>query len=526
MSDLTSVEYARIPRAESSVAAHERSRLVAAWRVAAWVAVGAGVGLAGFLRLWRLNALGYNSDEAVYAGQAASIAQFEDLSPYFPIFRAHPLLFQMLHSLGYQLWQHDLTGRLLASAFGFATIILVYKLGALLYGRKAGAIAAVFIALMPYDVIVSRQVLLDGPAAFFATLALYLLARYAQSGNRAWLYAAGTGMGLAVLGKETMILMVGAAYAFFALTPELGTRIRDIAGSLGLMFMVIAADPVSRRLAGAADSGGNYLAYQLFRRPNHDWTFYPATVPFAIGLLVVIAALAGLWLLRNEISWRETLLLSWIVVPALFFQLYPVKGFQYLLPIAPAVAILAARTLSRWSPAKDLWGIPRTWIGPGLAAGVALSLAVPTWQQIQPSVSDTFLAGSGGVPGGREVGHWIRKNVPEGAQFLTVGPSMANLVQFYGHRRAYGLSVGTNPLRRNPSYDPLPNPDHAIRTNDVQYLVWDAFSASRTVFFSSKLLEYARRYNGRAILTHTMPVKTKGGRTVRKPLIVVYSVRR
>ena len=27
-----------------------------------------------FLRYWRLNALGFNSDEAVYAGQAASIA--------------------------------------------------------------------------------------------------------------------------------------------------------------------------------------------------------------------------------------------------------------------------------------------------------------------------------------------------------------------------------------------------------------------------------------------------------------------
>ncbi|HKN45553.1 MAG TPA: hypothetical protein VJW23_16705, partial [Propionibacteriaceae bacterium] len=52
------------------------------------IALGVGV----FLRYWRLSALGFNSDEAVYAGQAASIAGQEAYLPYFPIFRAHPLL--------------------------------------------------------------------------------------------------------------------------------------------------------------------------------------------------------------------------------------------------------------------------------------------------------------------------------------------------------------------------------------------------------------------------------------------------
>jgi hypothetical protein len=519
----TSVGYAGRARAEPSEGALER--WAAAWRVLAWTGVAAGIGLGGFLRVWRLNALGYNSDEAVYAGQAASIAQFEHLMPFFPVFRAHPLLFQMIHSLGYRISDHDLVGRLISAGFGFGTIILVYLLGSMLYGRKAGAIAAVFIALMPYDVIVSRQVLLDGPTTFCATLALYLVARYAHTRQPPWLYAAGAAMGLAILGKETSILMVGAGYAFFALSPELATKLRHLVITVVLMFGVMAVDTATRKLAGASRSGENYLAYQLFRRPNHGWTFYAATVPVAIGVLVMLAALAGLWLLRRDISWRETLLLSWIFAPFLFFQLYPVKGFQYLLPIAPAVAVLAGRTLGRWSPRKDVLGIPRSWIGPGLAAGVALSLAIPTWQRIQPSISDSFLAGSGGVPGGREVGHWIKQNVPEGAQFLTVGPSMANIVQFYGQRRAYGLSVGTNPLRRNPAYDPLANPDLSIRTNEVQYVVWDAFSAARSTFFANKLLQYARRYNGRAVRTETMLVKTRGGERVRKPLIVVYAVR-
>ena len=32
----------------------------------------------------------------------------------------------------------------------------------------------------------------------------------------------------------------------------------------------------------------------------------------------------------------------WIGVPVAFLELWPVKGFQYLLPIAPVIAVLAA----------------------------------------------------------------------------------------------------------------------------------------------------------------------------------------
>ena len=88
---------------------------------------------------------------------------------------------------------------------------------------------------------------------------------------------------------------------------------------------------------------------------------------------------------------------------------------------------------------------------------------------------------------------------------MTIGPSMANLVQYYGHRRAYGLSVSPNPLNRNPSYEPLPNPDQALRDNEIQYVVWDTFSASR----SPKLL--------RANCSATPPATTAGLSTASAP---------
>jgi 4-amino-4-deoxy-L-arabinose transferase-like glycosyltransferase len=484
------------------------------------VAVGAGFAIALFLRLWQIDKLGFNSDETVYAGQGASIANVHTLTPFFPIFRAHPLLFQTLLSLGYRAGAGDLFARLLASAFGLGTIALVFLLGRTLYGRRTGVVAALFLALMPYDVLVSRQVLLDGPATFFATLTLYVVAKFCVTRNPAWLRAAGAAMGLTVLSKETNILTVGALYAFFALSPEVGARLRTLVGAAGLMLLVVATYPITIRLAGHSQAGQQYLAYQLFRRPNHQWTFYPASVPPAIGLGVVASAVAGLWLLRAQASWRETLLLSWIVVPTLFFQLYPVKGFQYLLPTAPAFALLAGRTTARWRPKRAVW------LPTAIAVVVAGSLAATTWAKIQPSRSGVFIAGTGGLPHGRELGRWIARTVPDGAEIVTIGPSTANIVEFYGHRRAYGLSVGPNPLKRNPAYDPIPNPDLAIRSNVVQYLVWDAYTASRTPFFASKLVKYARKYHGRAVHTESVPVRIRGGATVLRPLFVVYAVRR
>src|SRR5437867_1520956 len=115
---------------------------------------------------------------------------------------------------------------------------------------------------------------------------------------------------------------------------------RDVVRSLAAFGTVIIAFPLALSISLRSVTGGNYLAWQLFRRPNHGCSFYPSNVPDALGYLLLAAAIAGLFLLRRERSWRETLLLSWIAVPVIFFQVWPVKGFQYLLPIAPVIAIL------------------------------------------------------------------------------------------------------------------------------------------------------------------------------------------
>jgi hypothetical protein len=474
------------------------------------------------VRLLWLDSTGFNSDEAVYAGQAASIAGDAQAYPYFPIFRAHPLLFQTVLSLAYRLGTDDLVGRLVAVAFGLVTVRLTYAVGRELYGVRVGLVAAAVVAVMPYQVVVTRQVLLDGPMVTFSTLALFLVARYARRGDPVWLYAAGAALGLACLTKETAALLLGSVYAFLALSQQLRHRVRHAAVALVVWLGVFAAYPVSLRLADRGRTGQSFLAWQLFRRPNHPWYFYFAEVPPALGWAVVAFAVTGLVLAFGRWHWRETLLVCWTVVPVVVFTVWAVKGFQYLLPVSPPIAVLAAAGVFRTATRL---GERRRVVATLCTATVVLLTLVPTMQRITPSDSPTFLAGSGGVPGGRESGEWIRQHVPEGAQLLALGPSMANILQFYGHRKVYGLSVSTNPLNRNPTYVPISNPDLAIRRNLLQYVVWDSFSAARSDFFSARLRRYAERYHGRVVHLESVPVRAPDGETVAKPVVIIYEVR-
>ena len=119
----------------------------------------------------------------------------------------------------------------------------------------------------------------------------------------------------------------------------------------------------------------------------------------------------------------------------------------------------------------------------------------------------------------------MRNNTPLGSEFLAIGPSMANLISFYGFRKAYGVSVGPNPLRRNPAYEPIGNADLALRRNEIQYIVWDAYSASRSPFFADTLLDLRRKYHGRLAFSVTLRLPTKSGATAARPLIQIYKVR-
>src|SRR3954454_322114 len=154
------------------------------------VVAAAGIAVvAASLRMWHLGLIGLNSDESVYTGQAASLAGDGRLGQYFSPFRAHPLDIQtMLAGLFAFTGVSDYAARVfVALVFGVGGCAAVGLLAWRMYGRSAGLVAMTVIAVMPYHVILSRQVTLDVPVMLFDTLFVWCVFEYINQERSIWL---------------------------------------------------------------------------------------------------------------------------------------------------------------------------------------------------------------------------------------------------------------------------------------------------------------------------------------------------
>jgi len=459
--------------------------------------------VASFLRILNLGSVGFNSDEAVYAGQAAVLAGNEQLAKYFSIFRAHPLLFQFLVSIVYRFSFGDIQARIVAVTFAIATIYVTYLLGKVLYSKIAGLTAALFLSLMPYHVLVSRQALLDVPLAFASVLSICFLALFVVKREQCWFYLVGISIGIAALSKEVGILLFPVALLSAAMARML--TFRNLIITSTLFILTFATYPLSIILSGATPVSSSYLLWQFSRPPNHapsyffdilvQYAGYPFLTLTIIGLTCVI--------IRRKVL--DYVLLFSLVAPLVFFQLWPVKLFPYLLPLVPALVILAG------------YGFVRLWrhsFHLRIIGAVLILLTLSTFAYSSVPISfyganttqnlfgeDVEVLSFAGV---REAALWIRDNTPEDSIFMTITPSVANIVEFYSGRRAYALSVSANPANRNPEYAPIIDPDLAIRVGVFDYILIDKYSEQRTSFYAQKIRDYVQKYHG--ILVHATSV--------------------
>jgi hypothetical protein len=403
----------------------------------------------------------------------------------------------------------EFMSRATVAVTGVATVFATYLLGRRMFGLAVGLAAALGLALMPYHVFISRQVLLDVPAGLAVLLAFAALYRYDGPETRRWLYLAAALGGIACVLKETMLVFAPAALIYLAWTKILKrTRVLDIVACAALMGVMLAPF-ISTRFVFSGSSAGGYIIYQLFRAPNHPSWYFP--VVFWIFITPVATAAIGYGVILSCLrrTTADKLLLSWLATFGAFFQFWPTKLLPYAIIMVPAMTIVGARGIvhlvalvrARWST------------GIAAAAAIVMALAVlgpmigPTWRA-GDVIRDSSFSGPfttdvevQDFAGGRETGAWFADNAPSNAVALTMGPSLGNLVSFYGDRDFFALSVSQDPKLRNPAYRPIPNPDLDIRQLEVQYAVWDAYTADRAPFFSTRLMSYVTKYSGTPVFS-------------------------
>ena len=158
----------------------------------------------------------------------------------FGIFLAHPVLFQLILGAGFIGGLADEGGRILTALFGVGTVGLAWLIARSIGGRALGSATGLLLAVLAYDVYLSRLVLLDGPAAFAVAGSLYALLRAARERSGTWLAISAGVLGMAVLTKELAVLILPAVGLAAVVDPRLrlGTRAWLVAAAT---FTVVVA---------------------------------------------------------------------------------------------------------------------------------------------------------------------------------------------------------------------------------------------------------------------------------------------
>lgn len=474
------------------------------------------------LRLFGLGAVGLAPAEAAIAGQGAAILGLSEYVPHFAPLTGPPFFLQLALATVFSIsGPSDVAARVVAAAFGVGTIAVTYLAARECYGQRVALVASLLVAFMPYHVLVSRQVLVDGPTAFWVTLALFCLARFARTERAPWVLAAVTALGLGVLSKEFAFLFVAVAYAFLA-----SRRWHTLSRAMLLLSAVIltalvATYPLAFSLNGEGQRLTTYLGLQFVERTGQPWHFYLTTVAPAFGLPVLLGLLLWVPVAWVQRTWREALLAAWVCIPLGAFLMWPAREFAFLIALAPAAAIMVARAFEEL-PRVSGGRLSQT--GATVAVGIAcVWLAATSFLSLRAALGATDAA-SALLVGARDTGAWVDGHLPQGVTLLVANEELADVLRFYGHRSALPLTDAPDVLALDPSRPVAENPDRLIAEGGVQYVVWDTQSAANDASKADRLLAQVARHHGREVYRVEAQGATAAGE-VTFPVTIVYEVR-
>lgn len=354
-------------------------------------------------------------DEQFFVANVEGMLQRGDLDPQFHMYPGFlfmilkPILWFLPRPFGAEAY---LVTRQVVAAFGVATAVLVYALGARLGSARVGLLAAAILAVSPVAVTVAHEVRPDVVLGFFAMVALLLIARIDGDWKRDVL--AGLGIGMATAIKFTGVALVFAYVARRATLSSNRWRGMLLAGAVSFATYAVLS-PYSflhfddfvegvtlqksyhDELRGRGPQG--YITIALV----YLWNVLPGE----LGGAALIAALIGLWVTRKD--WRATLPL--IVLPLaliIILSTAQIHRNRYLLPGLGGLAVLAGLALDSLLERSRGLGIAATLLVIGLPL-IDTTLAVAAYRR--PNTMDRVL-------------DWANANLKDGSRIATNLPRL------------------------------------------------------------------------------------------------------
>ena len=261
-------------------------------------------------------------------------------------------------------WRNDfasvvLAGRALSALAGVLTVWALFRLGARLFGRPVGLLAAALLAACPLHIQCSHFLASDVALTLLALLAIDACVALGQHGRPRDALLAGAWIGLALATKVSAAPLL--APLALALVLRRGGALRPAALSVGaLVAAALAGQPyavfsftefwrqVTEQGAMVRNAGSLPYTIQYVGVPKYAYDLWQMAV-WGMGPALGAAALWGsgvaLWRLRAVRSAPALVLASWVVPFVLLTGAFDVKYPRYLLPVYPILILWAAAWL-------------------------------------------------------------------------------------------------------------------------------------------------------------------------------------
>jgi 4-amino-4-deoxy-L-arabinose transferase-like glycosyltransferase len=255
---------------------------------------------------------------------------------------------------------HEWSARLWTGLTAWLTVAIVYFAGRRLWGRDTGWRAAVIYASAILPLVLGHLLTLDMALSFFmaaTVLAIAVAQRLRQSATASdgWMLAAWIMAACALLSKGLVgVVLPGAVWVLYTLWQRDFSAWRHLNFRAGLPAFLLIALPwhVLAQLRHS-DFFDFYIVREHFLR--FTTRIADRYEPWWFFIPVLLAGVLPWWpqLLRALGSYRRTaragsfdarrLLWLWVVFVFVFFSVSDSKLMPYILPILPAIALLAAQ---------------------------------------------------------------------------------------------------------------------------------------------------------------------------------------
>ena len=264
------------------------------------------------------------------------------------------------------------TARLWSALTGFAGVLLAWYAGKRLWGPTAGVLSAMVLGTSLWYLVIGHLNTLDMGVTFFleAAMCAFVFAQrsaHRSTGERRWMLAAWAAMALAVLSKGLAGLVLPAAtlIAYCTLQRTLAPFGRMHFGKGLLVFLALAAPWFIAVSKANPEFAHFFFVHEHFERyltREHGryepfWYFVPVLL---LGLLpwttMALQAGAAGWRSGASSGFNERrFLVLWAAVIFLFFSASGSKLPSYILPVFPAIALLAGDWLASSERASLRW---------------------------------------------------------------------------------------------------------------------------------------------------------------------------